>query len=196
MRVSALRYGPTGLLRMIGPKQAVSPIKPAGLLRSHNSEPVPDVPIVQPLCSVQAVNEPRIVQRFYVQTYKDGFSRELPRFGNSRNVETKARYFARPRRRRSSPAEMEPSYFVRARERSMILRNLRLVLSATVSSSALRMRMTAANGLSRLMTRIGSLSRFFGILRQWSRSFFEPCTKKRGCLLRGGTFEASLFAGG
>ena len=48
-------------------------------------------------------------------------------------------YFARPRRRRKSLAEIPPSFFTLALDRSMIFRNLRLVLSATVSSSALRM---------------------------------------------------------
>ena len=38
----------------------------------------------------------------------------------------------------------------------MIFRNLRLVLSATVSSSAFRIGTTAANGFPRLITMIGS----------------------------------------
>src|SRR6266545_1590524 len=69
-------------------------------------------------------------------------------------------YFARPRRRRKSLAEIPPSFFTLALDRSMIFRNLRLVLSATVSSSALRMGTTAANGFPRLITMIGSFLAF------------------------------------
>ena len=70
---------------------------------------------------------------------------ELPRFENSQNVKMRI-YFACPRRRRSSVVEMVPSFFARDLDRSMILRNLRLVLSARVSSSALWIGITAANG--------------------------------------------------
>ena len=50
--------------------------------------------------------------------------------------------------------------FLQALDRFIILRNLRLVLKATVSSSALRMGMTAAKGLPRLTTMMGSFRRF------------------------------------
>ena len=79
-------------------------------------------------------------------------------FDVSRIPETSKRqiYFVRPRRRRSSLAEMVPSFVTRARERSIIFKNLRLVLSATVSSSAFRIGTTAARGLPSLMTITGS----------------------------------------
>ena len=61
-----------------------------------------------------------------------------------------ASYFPKPRRRRSSLAEMAPSFFTRFLDRSMILRNLRLVLSARISSSVFRSGITAANGFPAL----------------------------------------------
>ena len=70
------------------------------------------------------------------------------------------RYFVRPRRRRNAPAEIVPAFLARALDRVMILRNLRLVLKATVSSSALRIGMTAAKGLPRLTTMMGSFRAF------------------------------------
>jgi len=69
-------------------------------------------------------------------------------------------YFAKPRRRRSSLPEIPPSFFNRALDRSIIFKNFRFVLSATVSSSAFRIGMTAANGFPRLTTMIGSFLAF------------------------------------
>jgi len=55
-------------------------------------------------------------------------------------------YFSNPRRRRNSAAEMVPSLLARCLDFSMILKNFRLVPSASVSSSVLRIGMTAAKG--------------------------------------------------
>ncbi len=55
----------------------------------------------------------------------------------------------------------------------MIFRNLRLVLSATVSSSALRMGTTAANGFPCLTTMIGSFLAFSAYFDSGPEAFFE-----------------------
>jgi hypothetical protein len=55
---------------------------------------------------------------------------------------------------------MEPDFFTRALERSMILRNLRFVLSATVSSSAFQIGTTAANGFPPFNPMIASFLAF------------------------------------
>jgi hypothetical protein len=57
-------------------------------------------------------------------------------------------------------AEMAPSLFTRALDLSMILRNLRLVLRARVSSSALRRGITAAKGFPLLYTTTGAFLAF------------------------------------
>ena len=114
--------------------------------------------------------------------FKISYYKSRRNFHVSGILETSKRsqgYFVRPRRRRSSPAEMEPSFFARARERSMILRNLRLVLSATVSSSALRMGMTAANGFPRLMTMIGSFLAFSAYSDSGPDAFLNRARKAR-----------------
>jgi len=78
-------------------------------------------------------------------------------FHVSRNLETSERRAVQPmrNRRRSSLAEIPPSFLTRDRDRSMIAKNLRFVLSDTVSSSALEIGTTAANGLPRLTTITG-----------------------------------------
>src|SRR5262249_46746255 len=93
-----------------------------------------------------------------IKTPPLSFLSELPRFENSRIVETISDYFFSPSRHRSSLEEIAPSSFARDRERSMIARNLRFVLRDTVSWSASRIGITAAN--PRFTTIIGSFLAF------------------------------------
>ena len=86
--------------------------------------------------------------------------RELPRSGIPERRNLAKSYFSRPRRRRSFPAEIAPSLFIRTLDLSMILRNLRLVLRARVSSSALRRVTTATKGFPLLYTTTGAFLAF------------------------------------
>lgn len=96
------------------------------------------------------------VQQFNRSTKEGNFHvREFPK---RRNLAKS--YFSRPRRRRSFPAEIAPSLFIRTLDLSMILRNLRLVLRARVSSSALRRVTTATKGFPLLYTTTGAFLAF------------------------------------
>lgn len=76
-----------------------------------------------------------------------------------------------PRRRRSWAEEMPPSFFSLDRDRSMIARNLRFVLSDTVSPSVFRIGTTAATGFPALVTMIGP----FLALSAYSERGAEAC---------------------
>ena len=150
--------------------------------------------IVRPPCSVQAVatRGRSTVQRFKSSrpivdvvvaagedvdvVEKDRVRRpcwKLPRFSQFRKRGINNSYFARPRRRRSSPAGTAPSLLIRALDLAMILRNLPLVLRARVSSSALRIGITAANGFPRLKTMIGFFLAFVAYSRKGRDAFLK-----------------------
>jgi len=92
---------------------------------------------------------------------------------NSRNVEMTLDYLFSPSRRRSCLEEIAPFFFVRDRERSMIARNLRFVLSDTVSSSAFRIGTTAAKGFPFFTTITGSFLAFWAYFDNGSDAFFN-----------------------
>ena len=81
--------------------------------------------------------------------------------------------FFNPSRRRSSLEEIAPAFFVRDRERSMIVRNLRFVLRDTVSSSAFRIVTTAAKGFPLFTTITGSFLAFWASFDNGSDAFFS-----------------------
>lgn len=103
-------------------------------------------------------NPIQVVQRSTVQSFNE--RGELPRSRIPERRNLAKSYFSRPRRRRSFPAEIAPSLFIRTLDLSMILRNLRLVLRARVSSSALRRVTTATKGFPLLYTTTGAFLAF------------------------------------
>jgi hypothetical protein len=139
-------------------------------LRSSLDQAAPIVPVVPPLRSVQSLNAGPVKRSNLLGSIRKA-NFHVSRIPKRRNLAKS--YFSRPRRRRSFPAEMAPSLFTRTLDLSMILRNLRLVLRARVSSSALRRVTTDAKGFPLLYTTTGAFLAFVAYYERGRDAFLN-----------------------